>query len=212
MDVASQIIPTSVHITSLVDAGSLLVLEQNYEYDLLNPASLLDKYVGREVKLYTKNPYTDKEEIVTATLLSNNGSPIFKIGDEITYGYPGRIIFPRVPDNLISKPTLVWLVRNGLSATQNVEASYLTNGINWRSDYVVTLNDRDDKADLSGWVTIDNRSGATYRDAKLKLVAGDVNRVKEAAARKDKLLLRGEVASQAPAAARVRHPAPPFRS
>ena len=204
MDVASQIIPTSVHITSLVDAGSLLVLEQNYEYDLLNPASLLDKYVGREVKLYTKNPYTDKEEIVTATLLSNNGSPIFKIGDEITYGYPGRIIFPRVPDNLISKPTLVWLVRNGLSATQNVEASYLTNGINWRSDYVVTLNDRDDKADLSGWVTIDNRSGATYRDAKLKLVAGDVNRVKEAAARKDKLLLRGEVASQAPAAAQFK--------
>ena len=89
MDVASQIIPASVHIISLVDADSLLVLEQNYEYDLLNPASLLDKYVGREVKLYTKNPYTDKEEVVTATLLSNNGSPIFKIGNEITFGYPG---------------------------------------------------------------------------------------------------------------------------
>ena len=86
--------------------------------------------------------------------------------------------FPRVPESLISKPTLVWLVQNGLLATQKVEASYLTNGISWRSDYVVTLNDKDDRADLSGWVTIENKSGATYKDAKLKLVAGDVNRVK----------------------------------
>ncbi|MBI5026025.1 MAG: DUF4139 domain-containing protein [Nitrospirae bacterium] len=179
MDVASQIIPTSVHIKSLVDPDSLHVLEQNYEYDLLNPQKLLDKYVGKEVKLYYKNPYTEREEIVTATLLSNNGGPIFKIGDEITFGHPGRIIFPGVPENLISKPTLVWLIENDLSTSQKVEASYLTNGINWRSDYVVTLNDKDDKADLSGWVTIDNKSGTTYRNAKLKLVAGDVNRVKD---------------------------------
>ena len=179
MDVAAQIIPTSVHIKSLVDASSLQVLEQNYEYDLLNPQKLLDKYVGKEVKLYTKNPYTEREEVLTATLLSNNGGPIFKIGDEITFGHPGRIIFPGVPENLISKPTLVWLLENSLKEQQKVEASYLTNGINWRADYVVTLNDKDTKADLSGWVTIDNKSGATYRDAKIKLVAGDVNRVRE---------------------------------
>jgi hypothetical protein len=179
MDVATGIMPTSVHIKSLINTDSLRVLEQNYEYDLLNPGRLLDKYVGKEVKLYSKNPYTDKEEIVTATLLSNNGSPIFKIGNEITFGHPGRIIFPGVPENLISKPTLVWLVENALSSAQTVEASYLTDGINWRSDYIVTLNDKDDRADLSGWVTIDNRSGATYKNAKLKLVAGDVNRVKD---------------------------------
>ncbi|HDZ62636.1 MAG TPA: DUF4139 domain-containing protein [Nitrospirae bacterium] len=113
-----------------------------------------------------------------ATLLSNNGQPIFQIGDEITFGYPGRIIFPGVPDDLISKPTLVWLLENGLYAKQKVEASYLTNGINWLSDYVVTLNEKDDRADLLGWVTIDNRSGTTYKNAKLKLVAGDVNRVR----------------------------------
>ena len=106
MDVASQIIPTSVHIKSLINPDSLQVLEQNYEYDLLNPQKLLDKYVGKEVKLYYKNPYTEREEIVTATLLSNNGGPIFKIGDEITFGHPGRIIFPGVPENLISKPPL----------------------------------------------------------------------------------------------------------
>ncbi|MEW6054322.1 MAG: DUF4139 domain-containing protein [Nitrospirota bacterium] len=196
MDVASQIIPTSVHIKSLADPGSLQILEQNYEYDLLNPQKLLDKYVGREVKLYYKNPYSEREEIVTATLLSNNGGPIFKIGDEITFGHPGRIIFPGVPENLISKPTLVWLVENQLSSAQRIEASYLTNGINWRSDYVVTLNERDDKADLSGWVTIDNKSGTAYRNAKLKLVAGDVNRVRDENEYRDKMLRMAEVAAK----------------
>lgn len=162
MDVASQIIPTSVHIKSLISPHSLQVLEQNSEYDLLNPQKLLDKYVGKEVKLYYKNIYTEREEIVTATLLSNSGGPIYKIGDEITFNHPGRIIFPKVPENLISKPTLVWLIENNLPSAQKVEASYLTDGINWRADYVVTLNDKDDKADLSGWVTIDNKSGTTY--------------------------------------------------
>ena len=179
MDVASQIIPTSVYIKSVADPGSLDVLEQNYEYDLLNPQKLLDKYVGKEVKLYQKNQYTEREEIVTATLLSNNGGPIFKIGGDITFGHPGRIIFPGVPENLISKPTLLWLLENRLSSAQTVEASYLTNNLNWRADYVVTMNEKDDRADLSGWVTIDNKSGATYKDAKIKLVAGDVNRVRE---------------------------------
>ncbi len=199
MDVASQIIPTSVHIKSLIDPDSLQILEQNYEYDLLNPQKLLDKYVGKEVKLYYKNPYSEREEIVTATLLSNNGGPIFRIGDEITFGHPGRIIFPGVPENLISKPTLVWLIENDLSSAQQVEASYLTNGINWRSDYVVTLNDKDDEADLSGWVTIDNKSGTTYRNAKLKLVAGDVNRVKNEYEYRDKMMQVAEMAAKAAA-------------
>jgi len=199
MDVASQIIPTSVHIKSLIDPDSLHILEQNYEYDLLNPQKLLDKYVGKEVKLYYKNPYSEREEIVTATLLSNNGGPIFRIGDEITFGHPGRIIFPGVPENLISKPTLVWLIENDLASPQKVEASYLTNGINWRADYVVTLNENDDRADLSGWVTIDNKSGTTYKNAKLKLVAGDVNRVKDEQEYRDKMMRVAEIAGKAAA-------------
>jgi len=199
MDVASQIMPTSVHIKSLVNPETLQVLEQNYEYDLLNPQKLLDKYVGKEVKLYTKNPYTEREEIVTATLLSNNGQPIFKIGDEITFGHPGRIVFPGVPENLNAKPTLVWMLDNDLPSTQKIEATYLTNGINWRSDYVVTLNDKDDKADLSGWVTIDNHSGATYKNAKLKLVAGDVNRATNEYEYKDKMMRVAEMAAKAAA-------------
>jgi hypothetical protein len=188
MDVASQIIPTSVYIRSLKDPESLGILEQNYEYDLLNPQKLLDKYVGKKVKLYMKNYYTEREEIVEATVLSNNGSPIFQIGDEITYGHPGRIIFPGVPEDLISKPTLVWLIDNSLASTQKVEASYLTNGINWRADYVVTLNENDDRSDLAGWVTIDNKSGTTYNDAKLKLVAGDVSRVRDEVEFRDKVM------------------------
>ncbi len=204
MDVASQIIPTSVHIRSLSDPGSLVVLEQNYEYDLLNPQKLLDKCVGKEVKLYTKNPYTEREELVTATLLSNNGGPVFRIGDEITYGHPGRIIFPGAPDDLLAKPTLVWLAENGLLTGQKVEASYLTNGINWRSDYVVTLNEKDDRADLAAWVTIDNKSGTTYRNARLKLVAGDVNRAKDEYEYKDKTLRVAEMAA-------AKAPAPQFK-
>ncbi|MBI4690640.1 MAG: DUF4139 domain-containing protein [Nitrospirae bacterium] len=195
MDVASQIIPTSVHIKSLVNPDSLRILEQNYEYDLLNPQKLLDKYVGKEVRLYQKNPYTEREEIVTATLLSNNGGSIFRIGDEITFGHPGRIIFPGVPENLISKPTLVWSVENNLQSKQRVEASYLTNGLNWSADYVVTLNEKDDRADLSGWVTIDNKSGGAYRNAKLKLVAGDVHRVMEEFAR-DEIKFKGAMAQR----------------
>jgi hypothetical protein len=199
MDVASQIIPASVHIKSLISSDSLRVLEQNYEYDLLNPQKLLDKYVGKEVRLYNKNPYTEREEIVTATLLSNNGGAIFRINDEITFGHPGRIIFPGVPENLISKPTLVWLLENSLNEKQKVEASYLTNGINWRADYVVTLNEKDTESDLSGWVTIDNKSGAAYKDANIKLVAGDVNRVREEFDYQDKML-RAAKAEAIPAA------------
>ncbi|MBF0567009.1 MAG: DUF4139 domain-containing protein [Nitrospirae bacterium] len=177
MDVASEIIPQSVYIKSITHADGFSVIEQNYEYDLLNPQKLLDKYVGKEVKLYSKNPYNEREEIVTATVLSNDGNPVFKIGDEITYGYPGRIIFPKVPENLISKPTLQWVIDNADGGLQKVEATYLTNGINWRADYVVVVNDTDTRTDLAGWVTIDNKSGSTYKNARLKLIAGDVNRV-----------------------------------
>jgi hypothetical protein len=199
MDVASQIIPTSVYIKSGGDAGGLRILEQNYEYDLLNPQKLLDKYVGKEVKLYYKNPYTEREETVQATLLSNNGGPIFKIGDEITFGHQGRIIFPGVPEDLISKPTLVWLVENRLSSPQEVEATYLTDGINWHADYVMTLDKGDKRTDLSGWVTIENKSGAVYRNASLKLVAGQVHRVTPEEEYRGKMLRVAEAAAkQAP--------------
>lgn len=183
MDVAARIIPASVRIGSTSAAGGFRVLEQNYEYDLLSPQKLMDKFVGKEVRLYEKNPYNEREEQVSAMLLANNESPIYRIGNDITFGHPGRLLFPGVPDDLIAKPTLVWLLENRAEGSQDLEASYLTDGITWRADYVLTLDRDGRKADLSGWVTIDNKSGATYRNARLKLVAGTVNRVSDDAAR-----------------------------
>jgi hypothetical protein len=177
MDVAAKIDPTTVHIKSLINGSSLNVLEQNYEYDLLNPQKLLEKYVGQKVQLATINSETKKEEIVEATLLSTQGGNIFQIGDKIHIGHYGRVLLSKIPENLIPQPTLVWMVENRLSKPQKVEASYLTSGINWKADYVAVLNKLDTMTDLTGWVTIDNRSGATYQNALLKLVAGDIHRV-----------------------------------
>jgi len=171
MDVAAQIDPTTVHLKSLTDATGVRILEQNYEYDLLNPQKLLDKFVGKKVKLMVGDG-----SLIDAVLLSNNGGPIYQINGQIHLGHHGRVILPDLPDNLIPKPTLVWLLQNRTSRPQRVEASYLTGGLTWKADYVVVLNARDDGGDLSGWVTIDNKSGATYPDAALKLVAGDIHR------------------------------------
>lgn len=177
MGVAERINPATVHIKSLVKPDSLAVLEQNYEYDLLNPAKLLDKYLGEKVKIVDKNYYTGKEEVFEAELLSNNQGSIYKINNEIHINPAGRVILPRIPDNLIAKPTLVWMLKNTMEKPQKVEASYLTDGITWKADYVLVLNKDDTKSDLTGWVTIDNQSGAAYNEATIQLVAGDVNRV-----------------------------------
>src|SRR6185503_6192849 len=173
MDVAAGIDPTTVHLKSLTDALGLKILEQNYEYDLLTSQKLMEKYVGRKVRLY-QNDGTYHE----ATLLSTNG-PVFEINGQIHLGHNGRLVLPTLPENLVSKPTLVWLLRNQLAAAQKVEASYLTGGITWKADYVMVVNAADTRSDLTGWVTIDNKSGATYGNAALKLVAGDVNRARE---------------------------------
>ena len=177
MDVAAKIDPTTVHIKSLINGSSLNVLEQNYEYDLLSPQKLLEKFVGQKVQLATINPETKREEIVEATLLSTQGGNIFQIGDKIHIGHYGRVLLSKIPENLIPQPTLVWMLENKLSKPQKLEASYLTSGINWKADYVAVLNKLDTMTDLTGWVTIDNRSGATYQNALLKLVAGDIHRV-----------------------------------
>ena len=179
MDVAAQINPTTVHLKSLTDPATLRILEQNYEYDLLNPQKLLDKYVGRMVKLVDRRVGTGEEMLVDALLLSTNGGPVFQIDGQIHLHHPGRIILPTLPADLIARPTLVWLLENGRNGRQRVEASYLTGGLNWRADYVLVLDPKEAGGDLTGWVTLDNRSGATYRDATLKLVAGDIHRAQE---------------------------------
>jgi len=176
MDVAAYIMPETVHVKSINAPTQLSILEQNYEYDLMNTSKLLDKFVGKKIKLLTRNHYQDKTEIIDAELLSNNGGPIYRIGDEIFLSHPGEQILPEIPENLIAQPTLTWTFANQSKTPHIVEVSYLTNNISWKADYVVILNQDDTKADLSGWVTLDNKSGAQYTKAKLKLVAGEVNR------------------------------------
>ncbi len=173
VDVAAQIDPTTVHLKSLTDPAGLKILEQNYEYDLLSSQKLMEKYVGRKVRLYQS-----AGSYLEATLLSTNG-PVYDINGQIHMGHYGNVVLPALPENLVSKPTLVWLLRNAVATPQRIEASYLSGGITWKADYVMVLNAADDRADLTGWVTIDNRSGATYGNAALKLVAGDVNRAKD---------------------------------
>lgn len=180
MDVASHIMPVTVHAKSVNHPNDFSVLEQNYEYDLISAAKLLDKYVGKKIKIMAWNQYQDRKEVVEATLLSNNQGPVYKINDEIYLGHPGYQILPKLPENLIAKPTLTWLFDNTSAKLHDLEVSYLTQNLNWKADYVVVVDKDDKAADISGWVSLDNNSGATYKDARLKLVAGEVHRVAEA--------------------------------
>ncbi|MCI0625193.1 MAG: DUF4139 domain-containing protein [Acidobacteria bacterium] len=183
MDVAAQINPATVHIKSLTSPGQFSVQEQNYEYDLLNPQKLLDKYVGKEVtlvRLLSENNTTVERPVKALLLSNNNGQPVWQLNNEIVTGmHADRYIFPQLPENLIAQPTLVWRLENGGSRSQTLEASYLTGGITWKADYVLNLGVDEKTADLNGWVTIDNRSGAGYKNASLQLVAGEINRVRE---------------------------------
>jgi len=133
-------------------------------------------YVGREVTVYVKHGESDEERPVKAELLSTNGGPIFRIGDEVSLGLPGRVVVPDLPRNLIASPTLVWLLGADREGRRDLEVSYLTGAMKWQADYVATLSTDEKTLDLTGWVTVDNRSGAGYENAKLKLVAGDVHR------------------------------------
>ena len=180
MDIAAQVNPATVHIVSLTAPKDLNVLEQNYEYDLLSPQKLLQKYVGKEltlIRMVTENNST-REVPVKALLLADNDGPVWKVGNEIITGMGAdRYVFPDMPENLYSKPTLVWLLNNSRPGEQTVEASYLTNQMNWNADYVLTVHSDQKSADLNGWVTVVNQSGTSFRKAQLQLVAGELNRV-----------------------------------
>lgn len=177
-DVASTIQPETVAVKA-VGGGGLRVLEQNYRFDLLTPQTLLEKYVGRNVRAYRYHEATGKEDAVEAKLLSVAEGPVLQIGQEITFGYPGRLAFAELPPNLIPKPTLMWLLESQ-APQQAVEVTYLAQQLSWNADYVLTLNEAETQADLLGWVTLTNNSGSSYRAASLKLVAGNVNRVQPA--------------------------------
>lgn len=168
-DVPAQIEPRSL----LVSAGgkaSLSVLEQNYEFDLMSREKILEKYVGREVSWLQEDG-----ERIRGRLLGMTAGPVFEVNGEVVFEVPGRIALPALPDNLRARPTLVWLVDAGRGGKSDLEASYLTRGVSWSADYVLQLDSAGQRAGLQAWVSIENRSGAGYDDARLLLVAGDIH-------------------------------------
>ena len=203
MDIAATVNPATVHFRSLSEPSRVSVLEQNYEYDLLEPDKLLRKYVGRDVtlvRLVQRDGATQQEE-VTARLLSYNTAPVWQIGNEIVTGlHADHVRFPELPGNLYSRPTLIWTLDNDGTTRHRVEASYLAGKLSWNADYVLTVA-RDDKAgDIDGWVTLTNGSGTSFPNAKVQFVAGDLNRVRQVLGRMAMNEMRSDVAAEAPMA------------
>ncbi|MDP1679584.1 MAG: DUF4139 domain-containing protein [Candidatus Nitrotoga sp.] len=178
-EVSAQMRPETALLRNLTNPGGFRLQEQNFDFDLLTPQILLEKYLNKEVTVIRTNPATGTEIRETATVLATNGGTVLKFADRIETGIPGRLAFSGVPENLRDKPTLVVSLINPVAGEQNLELSYLTAGLSWRADYVAELNERDDRLDLNGWVTLTNQSGAAYPNAKLQLVAGDLNRVRQ---------------------------------
>ena len=177
VDVASQMEPTSVHFKSLSSSNDISILEQNFEFDLVGTNRLLQKYIDQPIQAQIS-----EGDAVSGTLLSSiGGDVVIQMEDgtlrAIKAASLQSIVFPSLPNGLMTRPTLVWLLNAKKAGEQSCEISYLTTGIRWHAEYVAVVNEKDTKLDLAGWVSIDNQSGATYADAKLKLVAGDVNRV-----------------------------------
>ncbi|MBN2031014.1 DUF4139 domain-containing protein [bacterium] len=178
-DVAALIDPTSVHFQSLTDPDKLTILEQNFEYDLVSSSKILEKYIDESIRIVTS-----EGEVFSGNLLSAAGSDVViqdQGGSIKVIGRSGiqHFDFLELPEGLITRPTLVWMVENQGKKEQDGEISYLTGGVNWHAEYVAVSDADDQNLNISGWVSVENRSGTAYQNAKLKLVAGDVNVVQE---------------------------------
>jgi hypothetical protein len=178
-DVASSIDATSVSFSSLTDPEGTIVMEQNYVYDLVNSSALLARYLDQTIEVTLEDG-----TVFTGQLLSGrNNEVILRDGDGqisvVNLDKIRDIRFPELPDGLITRPTLKWLIYSPQTGPQDVELTYLTSGMNWSADYILLLANDKQSLDLNGWITLNNTSGATYKNALLKLVAGDVNRLPE---------------------------------
>jgi hypothetical protein len=185
-DVASAIDPTSVNFRCLSSPGAVTILEQNYEYDLVNAESLLKRYIDKQVTVLLKGSGADVGKEVTGVLLAAIGGDLIlksAVGDIEIISRSGveEISLKELPDDLVTRPTLVWLANAEERGFQLCQVTYTTGRIGWDADYSAVLNADETKLDFSGWVTIDNKSGATYKDSAIKLIAGDVRRIVERA-------------------------------
>ncbi len=194
-DVAQLIDPTTVHFKSLTAPNAVAVREQNYQYDLINPTTMLNKSVGKRVTIRQNLGNGQQKEItgvilapVTAAVAQTGGEGggsqttynglVIKTDDgQLVLNPSGEVSLHEMPAGLVPIPRLVWLVDSEQAGTHDAEVSYMTQGLTWRADYVVVLSSDDKLVDVTGWVTLDNKSGATYENANLQLVAGDVRRI-----------------------------------
>ncbi len=187
-DVSARLRAETALLRGLTEPSSLTVIEQNFDYDLLSPAKLLEKYVGKNVQLAQINPVTGVEALTIAKVLSVQQGVVVEIAGQIESNPPGRYLFPAVPDNLIDRPTLSVQLNNQQQGKQSVELSYLTGGLSWKADYVAELSADDQTMSLLGWVTLNNQSGTRYNNARLQLVAGDLNQVSRSVPRRYKTM------------------------
>ena len=179
-DVSGKIRPETVTLT----ASGIAILEQNFDFDLLTPAKLMEKAVGQQVTLVRTNPGNGAEVREQAQVLATNGGVVLKIGERIEVlrddGLPVRVIFDKVPDNLRARPTLSVTVSSPGAGTRPATLSYLTPGLGWRADYVALYDQSNSKIDVQGWITLTNSSGTTYENAQTLLVAGTPSQASDA--------------------------------
>ena len=172
--VSSAILPQSVTIRS----DDIEILEQNFDFDLLTPAKLMEKAVGEYVELVRINPATGAEERRRAKVLSVNNGVVIEIDGKIEVlradQVPTRVIFPQVPENLRAEPTLSLKVDTNRPGTRSLGLSYLTSGVNWSADYVLSFNEATNQMDLQGWATLENLTQTRFKDADLSVIAGYV--------------------------------------
>lgn len=178
-DVASAIDPTSVAFTALDHPNAIALLEQNYRYDLVSSDKLLEKYLDRAIRVVTK-----QDKVHEGVLLASDGTTLTLKKPDGTLAILNRsevadLSLSSLPEGLITRPTLVWTLNSDVSGPERAEVRYLTGQIGWHAEYIATVNAAEDALNLAGWVSIDNHSGATYPDATIKLIAGDVNRARE---------------------------------
>ena len=172
-NVATQIKPES----ALVIGKDIRVLEQNYDYNLITTENVINELVGQEVTTVTENPTTGENMFDHAKIISANyGAPVLEFSYGIETRFPGRIVFGKLPENLRGKPTLTAKITNLEAGLKDLSLAYLTGGISWKTNYVAKVSDKN-TLDLTGWVTINNQSGVDYRQAKVQLIAGNVNQV-----------------------------------
>ncbi len=182
------------------------MLEQNYQFDLVNQGKLMEKYLGKQVEFFRLDEATKKEYAVSGKLLATgfstnygnvaySGGMIAEINGKIEVNPNGRVVLPALPEGLILKPQLEWMIANTKEGNHKTELSYLAGQLSWLCNYVAVLDENDTKLDLTGWVTLTNNSGTTFTNAGLKLVAGDVNIVQDRF-RDDMRMAKGMVAAE----------------